>query len=96
MSHDNDDGAQTRRTVLMIVAVSLAIIAWALFAFFAIGERTRTWFYGNATLTPAQSYSSTAPAPPPPKKPGQAVAPKQVELPPPTTPTASRNKKAAR
>jgi len=81
MSHDNDDRAQTRRSVLVVVVVSLAVIAWALFAFFAISERTRTWFYGNAPLTPAQSYSSTQPTPPPPKHPGQVAAPKQVELP---------------
>jgi hypothetical protein len=70
------DRRGSRFTVLVIGLMVLGMLALGLFAFRAIGERPRAWSYGTHPLIPAETYSSTQPAPPP------SQAPKQIELPP--------------
>jgi len=71
-----------RREIMVAVAVIALLVVGmlveALLALTVIGERPRTWQYGSRGYIPAQSYSSTQPAP------AVATPPKQVELPPPT------------
>jgi hypothetical protein len=74
LSLSKDRGS--RFTVLVIALMVLSMLALGLFAFRAIGERPRAWSYGTHPLIPAETYSSTQPAPPP------SQSPKQIELPP--------------
>ena len=64
-------------TVAVLAAMVCLMLALGAFAYGLIGTRPRTWSYNVRQLVPAQTYSSSRPAPP------VSQSSRQVELPPP-------------
>lgn len=67
---------ETLATVAVLAVMVCLMLAFGAFAYTLIGARPRTWSYNARQLVPAQTYSSSRPAPPP------SQSPRQVELPP--------------
>ena len=62
-------------TIAVLAAMVCLMLAVGAFAYSLIGTRPRTWSYNVRQLVPAQTYSSSRPAPPP------SQSQRQVELP---------------
>ncbi len=69
---------ERRETVvawLVVLGLVIVMLVRGALAFWMYGDRPRTWQYRTAPYIPAETYSSTQPAP-------RGAAPKQVTLPP--------------